>query len=363
MSQKEKLKAASIVGARPNFVKLSPVSKELRKDMDEVIIHTGQHYNYEMDKVFFDEMGIPAPDYHLGIGSGSHGSQTGEMLKKIEEVLAKEKPDVVIVFGDTNTTLAGALAAVKMHIKTAHIEAGLRSFDKSMPEEVNRVLVDHCSDSLLCPTKTSVENLAREGIDKNVFLTGDVMVDAQMECEVIAERNSHVLEDLDLDPGGYYLATVHRASNTDDPRKLEAIIQALVEIGDVVFPCHPRAEKYLRQSGLWEGLVKKVKVIKPVGYLDMLVLEKYSKKILTDSGGVQKEAYLLKVPCITLRDETEWVETVEDGWNVLAGSDRDYIISQARDFRPASSQRDVFGSDASRKVAEKVLDLAKGDDR
>jgi UDP-GlcNAc3NAcA epimerase len=352
------MKVASIVGARPNFVKLSPVSKELRKSMDEVIIHTGQHYNYEMDKVFFDEMGIPAPNYHLGVGSGSHGQQTGEMLKRIEDILTKENPDVVIVFGDTNTTLAGALAAAKMHIKTAHIEAGLRSFDKSMPEEVNRVLVDHCSDSLLCPTKTAVENLRNEGIVESVHLTGDVMVDAQRECEVIAERNSHVLEDLDLDPGGYFLATVHRASNTDDPKKLEAIVQALEKIGDVVFPCHPRAEKYLKQAGLLEDLAEKVKVIKPVGYLNMLVLEKYSKKILTDSGGVQKEAYLFKVPCITLRDETEWVETVEDGWNVLAGADREYIITQAREFNPSSSQRDVFGSDASLKVAEKVLELA-----
>jgi UDP-N-acetylglucosamine 2-epimerase len=356
-----RIKVASIVGARPNFIKLAPVSRELRKRLDEVIIHTGQHYDYEMDRIFFEDMGIPAPDYHLGVGSGSHGRQTGEMLEKVEEALISEEPDVVLVFGDTNSTLAGALAATKLQIKVSHVEAGLRSYDKSMPEEINRVLVDHASDLLLCPTQTAVENLRREGITKNVFMTGDVMVDAQMDCALIAERRSHILEDLGLRPKCYCLATVHRASNTDDPERAKSIIEALCEIEDVVIPCHPRAEKYFRHYGLWDELNKEARVIKPVGYLDMLMLEKNARKILTDSGGVQKEAYLLGVPCITLRDETEWVETVEDGWNVLAGAEMDKIVGLAREFEPEMGRRDVFGrGDASQKTARLIEELASG---
>jgi len=355
------MKVASIVGARPNFVKLAPVSREVRRRFDEVIIHTGQHYDYEMDKIFFDDMGIPAPDYHLGIGSGSHGHQTGEMLKKIEEVIISEKPDVVLVFGDTNSTLAGALAAAKLHIYVAHVEAGLRSYDKSMPEEINRVLVDHCSDLLLCPTKTAVENLKIEGIKRNVYLTGDVMVDAQRDCAKTAENKSRILADLGIKPKDYCLATIHRASNTDDPDKFRAIIEALEELGDIVFPCHPRAEKYLRQFGLWDDLNRRARVIKPVGYFDMLMLEKNAKKILTDSGGVQKEAYLLGIPCITLRDETEWVETVADGWNVLVGSSREKIVQLARHFEPSQERHDVFGKgDASIKTAELIEKLVCG---
>jgi UDP-GlcNAc3NAcA epimerase len=353
-------KIASVVGARPNFVKLAPVSRELRKMFDEVIIHTGQHYNYEMDKVFFDDMGIPAPNYHLGVGSGNHGYQTGEMLKRIEEILLEERPDAVLVFGDTNSTLAGALAAAKLHIKVAHVEAGLRSYNRRMPEEINRVLVDHCSDLLLCPTGTAVENLLKEGVTRGICMTGDVMVDAQRDCALISEKRSRILEEMDLEPRKYHLATIHRAENTDDPERLKSIVEALEEIGDVVFPCHPRAEKYIKQLGLWEGLVagEKATVIKPVGYLDMIMLEKNARKILTDSGGVQKEAYLLGVPCITLRDETEWVETVEDGWNVLAGADRERIVDLVRNFKPQGRQRDVFGSgDASVRTAECIAEM------
>ena len=345
------MKIASVVGARPNFIKLAPVSKELRKEFDEIIIHTGQHYDYEMDKVFFDELGIPEPDYHLGVGSGSHGYQTGEMLKRVEEVLIKEKPDMVLVFGDTNSTLAGALAAVKLHIKVAHVEAGLRSFDKKMPEEINRVLTDHCSDLLFCPTETAVKNLKNEGITKGVYLTGDVMVDALQENIKMAEKKSKILDELDLKPKEYYLATVHRAENTDDFSRLKSIVDAFCEIENIVFPCHPRTEKMFKKFNLWDRLQKRVKVIKPVGYFDMLVLEKNARKILTDSGGVQKEAYIFKVPCITLRERTEWVETVEDGWNVLVGANDDAIIKMANDFEPEGEQRDVFGKgDVSEKI-------------
>lgn len=347
------MKIASVVGARPNFVKLAPVSKELRRQFTEIVIHTGQHYDYEMNKIFFDEMSIPEPDYHLNVGSASQGEQTGEMLKRIEDVLMDESPDLVLVFGDTNTTLAGALAACKLHIRVAHIEAGLRSFDRIMPEEINRVLTDHCSDLLFCPTRTAVENLKKEGITEGVYLTGDVMVDALKENIKIAERGSRILDKLYLKPKEYYLATVHRAENTDDFNKLKSIVDAFCAIENLVFPCHPRTEKYLKEYSLWDRLVEKVRVIKPVGYLDMLVLEKNAKKILTDSGGVQKEAYILMVPCITLRETTEWVETVGNGWNVLVRADRERIVKAVDDFEPEGERRDVFGKgDASERIKE-----------
>jgi len=354
------MKIASIVGARPNFVKLAPVSREIRKGFDEIIIHTGQHYDYQMDRIFFQELGIPKPDYHLGVGSASHGHQTGEMLMGIEDILLKEKPELALVFGDTNTTLAGALAAAKLHIPVAHVEAGLRSFDKKMPEEVNRVLVDHCSDLLSCPTKTAVDNLKKEGIAKGVHLTGDVMADILKDCISIALKSSKILEELALSPKEYYLATVHRAENTDDPKRLKSIIDALCDIENVVFACHPRTERLLRERGLLDILKEKVKVIKPVGYLDMLLLENNARKILTDSGGVQKEAYMLKVPCITMRDETEWVETVDDGWNVLAGADRKTIVKAALEFDPASEQREMFGKgDASVRIVKAMKDYLR----
>ena len=307
-----------------------------------------------MNKVFFDELKIPEPEYHLGVGSGTHGEQTGEMLKRTEEVLIKEKPDLVLVFGDTNTTLAGALAASKLHTKVGHVEAGLRSFDRRMPEETNRVLTDHCSDLLFCPTETAVDNLKREGIEKGVYLTGDVMVDALKENIEIAEKKSMILDELSLKPKDYYLATLHRAENTDDLKRLKNIVDAFCEIGNLIFPCHPRTEKFLREFNLWDKVTKKIKIIKPVGYLDMLMLEKNAKKILTDSGGVQKEAYVLKAPCITLRENTEWVETVEDGWNILVGADKDKIIKMASDFKPEGEQRNVFGDG---KASEEIVNI------
>lgn len=350
------MKIASIIGARPNFIKAAPVSREIRKEFKEIMIHTGQHYDYELNKIFFDELNIPEPDYHLGVGSGTQGYQTGEMLKGIEKVLIKENPDLVLVYGDTNSTLAGALAAAKLHIKVGHIEAGLRSFDRSMPEEINRVLTDHCSDLLFCPTKTAVDNLNIERILKGVYLTGDVMVDTLKENVNIAEKNSKILDKLGLKPKSYYLATVHRAQNTDEFNRLRNIADSFCEIVDLVFPCHPRTEKCLRKFSLWDEL-STVRIIKPVGYLDMLVLEKNANKILTDSGGVQKEAYILKVPCITLRENTEWVETVEDGWNVLVGADREMIIKKTNDFEPKGEQRNVFGDG---KASEKIRKIIGG---
>jgi UDP-N-acetylglucosamine 2-epimerase (non-hydrolysing) len=317
------MKILSVVGARPQFVKCAPVSREVRKVHEEVLVHTGQHYDYGLSEVFFRDLDIPAPDYHLGIGSGSHGVQTGRMLAAIEDVLVKEEPGVVLVYGDTNSTLAGALAAAKMHVPVAHVEAGLRSFDRRMPEEVNRVLTDHCSDILFCPTATAVRNLAAEGITAGVHLTGDVMVDALRENLSLAKEQS-------TGPGlsPYFLATIHRAGNTDDPAALRAILEAFscLEV-PVVFPVHPRTRKKLAEYGI--APAANVRLVEPLPYFDMLALLAGARAVLTDSGGVQKEAYILEVPCVTLRENTEWVETVEDGWNVLVGADTDRIVAEA----------------------------------
>lgn len=345
------MKIVSIIGARPQFIKYAPLSKELRKLHRDVLIHTGQHYDYNMNKVFFDELGIPQPDYNLGVGSGTHGYQTGEMLKGIEEVLIKEKPDLVMVYGDTNSTIAGALSAAKLHIKVAHVEAGLRSFDRSMPEELNRVLTDHCSDYLFCPTQTAVNNLKREGITRGIYLTGDVMVDVLTQNREIAGK-SRILDDLGLESKQYLLVTIHRASNTDNRHNLVNIVDALCEINEtIIFPVHPRTEKLLKEYGLYDRLNEKVKLTQPLGYFELLKLLSQAKKVLTDSGGIQKEAYILKVPCITLRENTEWVETVEDGWNVLAGTDKKKIVELARDFKPAPAQSGIFGGGACAKIA------------
>ncbi|NJE05721.1 UDP-N-acetylglucosamine 2-epimerase (non-hydrolyzing) [Thermococcus sp. M36] len=351
------MKIATIVGARPQFIKMAPVSRELRKHFDEIVIHTGQHYDYEMNKIFFEQLNIPEPDYYLGVGSGSHGYQTGEMLKRIEEVLMKEKPDLVLVYGDTNSTLAGALAAVKLHIKVAHVEAGLRSLDKRMPEEVNRVLTDHVSDYLFAPTETAVKNLYNEGIKDRVYLTGDVMYDALLYNIKIARKHSKILDKLGLKPRKYLLATVHRAENTDNRKNLENIIEAFIDSNEsIVFPAHPRTQKYLKAYGLIKQIEKAENIIitPPIGYLDMLILEENAKKILTDSGGVQKEAYFLKVPCITLREKTEWVETVEDGWNILVGADKEKLIKAIMEFEPnGETYTYKFGDGrASGKIAE-----------
>ena len=333
------MKVLSVVGARPQFVKCAPVSRELRKVHEEILVHTGQHYDYLLSEVFFRDLGIPAPDYHLEVGSGSHGVQTGRMLAAIEEVIGKEKPEIVLIYGDTNSTLAGALAAAKVHVPVAHVEAGLRSFDRRMPEEVNRVLTDHASDLLFCPTETAVANLAAEGITRGVHLTGDVMVDALQENLALAKERATV----DLPATGYFLATVHRASNTDDPVALRAIMAAFALLeAPVIFPAHPRTRKKFAEYGI--APAANVSVVEPLPYFDMLAALAGARAVLTDSGGVQKEAYILKVPCVTLRENTEWVETIEDGWNVLVGADADRIVLAAGKANGAHRRHDArFG--------------------
>ncbi len=354
------MKIASIVGARPQFIKAAPVSRFLRKEHEEILIHTGQHYDEELSEIFFNELNIPTPNYNLGVGSHSHGRQTGEMLTAIESVLIAKKPDIVLVYGDTNSTLAGALAAVKLHIPVGHVEAGLRSFDRSMPEEINRVLTDHTSDILFAPTKTAVANLKKEGITKGVYNVGDVMFDSLLHNIQIAESMSTILEELELKEKKFLLATIHRAENTDEKDNLTNIVESFIESGEkIVFPAHLRTFKYLREYNLYNKLEssENVLLMKPVGYLDFLMLMKHSKKILTDSGGVQKEAYLLSVPCITLRETTEWVETIEDGWNVLVGTDKEKIMDRVKNFEPKGKQRNVFGDG---KASEKIGDVLSG---
>jgi len=347
------MKIVSIIGARPQFIKCAPLSREIRKQHREILVHTGQHYDPEMSAVFFEELRIPAPDYHLGVGSGTHGSQTGLILTRTEEILIREEPDLVIVYGDTNSTLAGSLAAAKLYIPVAHVEAGLRSFDRTMPEEINRVVADHLADLLFCPTETAVENLRKEGITRGVHLTGDVMKDALEFNRGIAAERSRILERLGLTPGHYLVMTVHRPSNTDNRENMAAILAALSQSGTpVVFPVHPRTRKYLQEYGFWNAMPENVRCIDPVGYLDMLRLMSGAEKILTDSGGIQKEAYFLKVPCITLRENTEWVETVHDGWNVLVGADETKILSAIRTFVSTGAQLNLFGEiGASRRIA------------
>jgi UDP-GlcNAc3NAcA epimerase len=316
-------KIVSVIGARSQFVKASAVSRALRMypGVREVLLHTGQHYDENMSSIIFAEMDIPAPDYNIGVGSGLHGAQTGRMLEKIEEILVAECPDRVVVYGDTNSTLAGALAAAKVHIPVAHVEAGLRSFNRGMPEEINRIVVDHLSDLLLAPTQSAVNNLEREGISADwIRLVGDVMYDVALHYGKKAEVSSDVLARLSLHDRKYVLATIHRAENTDNPAQLSAIFGALVELAKdvtVVVPLHPRTRQAL--DGLLPAihLSSGLRVIEPIGYLDMTMLEKHARVIVTDSGGVQKEAFFHGVPCVTLRYETEWVELVQSGWNQL----------------------------------------------
>ena len=349
------MKIASIIGARPEFVKEAPLSKELRKKHQEIIVHTGQHYDFEMSKIFFGDLHIPKPDYDLGVGSGTHARQTAQIMIKLENVLMKEKPDLVLVSGDTNTTLAGALVASKLKIKLGHIESGMRSYDKTMPEEINRIITDHISDILFCSTKIAVQNLRKEGISKNIFHVGDVMIDSITQNFGIAEKKSKIMKKLNLKSKNYFVATVHRSSNTDNKENLKSIIDAFLQSKEtIVFPIHPRTKKFIKLYGLYKKLKNSnVKVVNPLGYSDMLVLERNAKKILTDSGGIQKEAYFFKIPCITLRDSTEWLETVNDGWNSLVGASKSKIVSAIKNFNPKSKQTESYGDgQASKNIAE-----------
>jgi len=353
----DKVKIVSVVGARPQFIKAVLVSRELRKNHQEILVHTGQHYDIELSKIFFDELSIPEPDYNLEVGSDTHARQTARMMISIEDTLVAEKPDLVLVYGDTNSTLAGALAAVKLHIPVAHVEAGPRMFDKDIPEEVNRVLTDHISTLLFAPTQTAVDNLRREGINDGVYLTGDVMLDSFIQFSQVAERNSKILHELDLGKGEYLLATVHRARNTEIEENLKNVVEAFSGMDEkIVFPIHPRTVKYLKQYGLYGRLrdATNVILISPVGYLDSIMLTRNARKILTDSGGLQKEAYFSEVPCITLDEVTGWPETVEDGWNTLVASSREKITEAIRHFESRRKQRKVFGDG---KAAERIVEI------
>ena len=329
------LKIVTVVGARPQFIKAAALSRAIRSEyagrIDEVLVHTGQHYDDNMSKVFFEELDIPHPKYNLEISGGQHGAMTGRMLEGIENVLLQEKPDWLLIYGDTNSTLAGALAAAKLHIPVAHVEAGLRSFNMRMPEEVNRILADRVSSLLFCPTETAVNNLKTEGVSRGVHNVGDVMYDVALFYRDRARQNSTVLQTLGLTPGAFALATCHRAENTDDPQRLSSILSALAEIATqlpVVLPLHPRTRKLIGDYGL-APLLAQLTVTDPLPFLDMVALEQASRIILTDSGGVQKEAFFYGVPCITMRDETEWVETVDLGWNQLVGASTPSILSAA----------------------------------
>ena len=345
------MKIVSVVGARPQFIKAATVSRLLRRVHQEVLVHTGQHYDKQLSDVFFAELDLPAPDHHLGVGSASHGKQTAQILERLEKVLLNEQPNRVLVYGDTNSTLAGAVAAVKLHIPLAHVEAGLRSYDRRMPEEINRVLTDHCADLLFCPSAVAVDNLAREGITSGVHLVGDVMYDSLLQQTPADRTAPELLSGWGLQSGGYFLATVHRAANTDDPARLDAILRALEDLQQtVVFPIHPRTRKAMTAAGL--SVAPNVRIMEPLGYRETLALEKNARAVLTDSGGIQKEAFFLGVPCVTLRDETEWPETVECGWNVLAGADPERIVAAAQRPAPQGERPLLFGDGHA---AEKIV--------
>jgi UDP-GlcNAc3NAcA epimerase len=326
------LKIVTVLGARPQFIKAAAVSRMIRTlyedRIEEVLVHTGQHYDNNMSKVFFDELAMPTPRYNLAIAGGNHGAMTGRMLEAVESVLLKEMPDWVLIYGDTNSTLAGALAASKLNIPVAHVEAGLRSFNMRMPEEINRILSDRVSTLLFCPTSAAVHNLSAEGIIQGVHNVGDVMYDAALYFKEKSPQKSNILELLKISPKKYILVTCHRAENTDDLKRLGEIVSALAKIAEqstIVLPLHPRTRKLIERNMLSQ-LLAKVKVIEPLSYLDMIALEQSAEAIITDSGGVQKEAYFFRVPCLTMRDETEWLETISSNANVLVGANQSVII-------------------------------------
>ena len=344
------MKILNVVGARPQFVKAAAVCRAMRArpSITDLLVNTGQHYDAEMSDVFFEQLALPRPHRELGIGSGSHGEQTGRLLAAIEKVIVDENPDLVLVYGDTNTTLAGALAAVKIHVPVGHVEGGMRSFDRDMPEEINRIVSDHVSSLHFCPSSTAVENLRREGITDGVHLVGDVMFDVlSMSLE---HKRDDVLDDAGVQRGEYYLMTLHRAGNTDDAGRLAAIIKGAGSLDrPVLFPVHPRTRKAMASAGIEpQGSLR---LMPPLGYLDFLAFQSNARAILTDSGGVQKEAYMLGVPCITLRAETEWVETVDAGWNTLVDADAAALL-EATERTPPSSRPSFYGDgNAADKIA------------
>ncbi len=352
------MKIASIIGARPQFIKLSPLSKELRKYHKEIIIHTGQHYDRKMSGLFFKELDITEPDYNLEVGSGSHGYQTGEMLKRIEKVLIKEKPDLVIVYGDTNSTLAGALAAAKLNIKVVHIEAGLREFDKSIPEEINKIVSDHTSEILFCPSDLGVRNLAKEGITANVYNVGDITLDLakRLLADIILEKS--ILKKYNLKKKDFCYMTMHREKNTKQKKRLGSIVSALEHISKtIIFPVHPRTIKALKEYKLWGKInqIKSLKIVPPIGYNESIMLIKNAEKTITDSGGVIKESYFLKTPAVIIDDTTEWVETIEDGWNIIAGADKNKIIRYVNKTVKPRRHREVYGNGKSAQKIIKIL--------
>jgi len=337
------VKVLTIVGARPQFIKSSVVSVALKKcGIIERVVHTGQHYDFRMSQIFFDQLQLQPPDYNLEVGSGSHGTQTGEMLKKLEPVIQEESPDCVIVFGDTNTTLAGALVVAKLAVPFAHVEAGLRSFDRAMPEEINRVVTDHLATHNYAPTTQALLNLNNEGIRNGVEVVGDVMADLLMRTLTQLPALPESLSRLSLAPKAYGIVTVHRAANTDNRAAFERIISAIRSLPfPIIFPVHPRVRALVEGTGV--GRDDNIRVTEPLGYVDMIALQRHARVILTDSGGMQKEAFLLATPCVTLRQETEWPETLVDGWNILAGSDCDLIVKSALRRPPSSTQPAPFG--------------------
>lgn len=348
------MKIVSIIGARPQFIKATAISQLLRKYCQEIIIHTGQHYDDNMSKIFFEELEIPQAQINLGIGGGSHAEQTGQMMIEIERILSEEKPGWVIVYGDTNSTLAGSLAATKLNIPVAHVESGLRSYNRSMPEEINRIICDHISQLLFCPTKKAVEILRKEGIIKGVHWSGDVMYDVLLNFLPHARNNSQIVEHLGLKGKRYALTTIHRAGNTDDIQRLDTLFSILGKAKlQIVLPIHPRTRNIIEKYAL--QLADNILLINPVGYLDMLKLEAEAEYILTDSGGVQKEAYWLGKRCITLRDETEWSETVEAGWNILGGVNEDIILKALSEWKPHGERLPFFGDGHAAKNIVDVL--------
>jgi UDP-N-acetylglucosamine 2-epimerase len=353
------VRVLTIVGNRPQFVKAAAVSRRLRERHDELLVHSGQHYDSELSAIFFEELDLPRPDAELAVGSGTHAQQITRLITALEPAIARFEPALLLVYGDTNTTLGGALAAVKRAVPVAHVEAGMRSFDDTMPEERNRVLVDHLAELLLCPTRTAVDNLANEGVREWVRLIGDVMADLTLMTAPVAEERSDVLDRLGVQPGAYLLVTAHRAGNVDAQEQLGRLAELLEALPyPTVFPVHPRTRARLEETGALARLEAKESLVltRPVGYLDFLKLLRHARAALTDSGGVQKEAYLLGVPCLTLRETTEWVETVELGWNVLVGLDRDRLLKALESWRPPARHPELYGGGRAGERLVEALD-------